>query len=161
MTRDSRNAGRGLRDRALARISTFHVFVLSGATAVATGGALIDANQALAMTNAVELVQLAHAQARTTAYRSGGMVRMDVDPEGGRITVTLMGNHARSSEVLVREVSPPAVAIESEFETICYDGTGKPVVGGDCGAQVGSIMIRTLNDETRLTLNGEGMLDLR
>lgn len=125
------------------------------------GGALTSANQALAMTNAVELVQLAHSQARTTALRSGAMVRLDVDAGHGRVTVTLTSDDARSSDVLVRQVAPPAVAIESEFETICYDGTGEPVVGGVCGAQVGSIMIRTLNDETTLTLDGRGRLDLR
>lgn len=161
MFKNSRNNSRGLRTNGFTQISTLHVLALSGVTAVGTGGALVSANQELAMTNAVELVQLAHSQARTTALRSGEMVRLDVDAEGARITVTLVSDDARSTEVLVRELAPPAVAIESEFETICYDGTGNPVVGGDCEAPFGSIMIRTLNDETTLTLNGEGRLDLR
>ena len=51
--------------------------------------------------------------------------------------------------------------IRGAFETICYDGMGQPVVNGECEAPIGSIMIRTLNDESTLTLNGEGRLDLR
>ena len=161
MFNTSQNDSQSLRCGGFTQLGTLHVLALSGATAVGTGGVLVSANQELAMTNAVELVQLAHSHARTMALRSGEMVRMDVDAESGRIRVTLVSGDARSSEVLLREVAPPAVAIESEFETICYDGMGQPMVGGDCEAPVGSIMIRTLNDETTLTLNGEGRLDLR
>lgn len=161
MRNKSQNNSRGLHKNGFTHISTLHVLALSGVTAVGTGGALVSANQDLAMTNAVELVRLAHSQARTIALRSGEMVRMDVDAESGRITVTLVSDDARSTEVLLREVAPPAVAIESEFETICYDGMGQPMVGGECEASIGSIMIRTLNDETMLTLNDEGRLDLR
>ena len=161
MRNNSQNKSRGLRTNGFTQISTLHVLALSGVTAVGAGGALVSANQELAMTNAVELVQLAHSQARTTALRSGKMVRMDVDAESGAIRVTLLSDDERSSEVLLREVAPPAVAIESDFETICYDGLGQPMVGGECEAPIGSIMIRTLNDETTLTLNGEGRLDLR
>ena len=161
MRNDSRTNSRGLRNQGFTQISTLHVLALSGVTAVGTGGALVTANQDLAMTTAIELVTIAHSQARTTALRTGETVRMDVDAESGRITVRLMSDDARDTEVRLREVAPPAVAIESEFETICYDGMGQPLVGGECGAPVGSIMIRTLNDEATLTLNGGGRLDLR
>ena len=156
-----RTNGQNLRSGGFTQISTIHLLALSGVTAVGTGGALVSANQELAMTNAIELIQLAHSQARTLALRSGQEVHMEVDAESGRIRVTLVSDDARSSEVLVREVSPPAVAIESEFEKICYDGLGQPLAGGDCDAPIGSIMIRTLNDEVALTLDGEGALELR
>ncbi|MDX1394455.1 MAG: hypothetical protein R3195_08690 [Gemmatimonadota bacterium] len=161
MRDDSQNVSRGPGTGGFTQISTLQVLVLSGVTAVGTGGALVTANQKLAMSNAVELVTIAHAQARTTALRTGETVRMDVDAESGRILITLVSGDPRDTEVLLREVAPPAVAIESDFETICYDGMGQPLVGGECEAPIGSIMIRTLDDEATLTLNGEGRLDLR
>ncbi|MDH3732552.1 MAG: hypothetical protein OEU54_03420 [Gemmatimonadota bacterium] len=161
MRNKSQKNSRGLGNTGFTRISTLHVLALSGVTAVGTGGALVSANQELAMTNAVELVKLAQSQARTTALRSGETVRMVVDAEAGRIRVVVMSDDVRSSEVLVREVAPPAVAIESEFETICYDGMGQPFVGGDCEEHFGSITIRTLKDKTTLTLSGGDRFDLR
>ena len=161
MRNDSQNKSGGLRSSGFTQIGTLHVLALSGVTAVGTGGALVATNQELAMTNAIELVTIAHSQARTTALRTGETVRMDVDAESGRILVTLVSGDARDTEVLLREVAPPAVAIESDFETICYDGMGRPLVNGECEAPIGSIMIRTLDDEATLTLNGEGRLDLR
>lgn len=139
-------------------IGSLHLVALAAAVALGASGALTAANQRLALTNGIELLELAHAEARTTALRTGRSVRLELEPDGSRIRVTYATLDPPGSDPLIREVVAPSVTFHATAGSLCFDGFGRPTPGRRCDPHRGDIEVRTLTEAARLTLEPDGRL---
>jgi hypothetical protein len=133
--------------------------VLTAATIVATGLPLLRAAEDDATRNAIELIQIAHSQARTLAIRHGHGAVLRIDPEAGRLWVEVDTSvDGSEGHKIVRVVEPPRVTILSDQAMLCFDARGRPDTGGDCQPAPGSITVRTMTGEQTLVVDAQGRL---
>ncbi len=132
---------------------------LAAATIVATGWPLLRAAEDDATRNAVELIQIAHSQARTLAIRHGHGAVLRIDPDNGRLWVEVDTSiDGSEGQKIVRVVEPPKVRILSDNTMLCFDARGRPDTGGDCESPPGSITVVTRTGEQMLLLDAQGRL---
>ncbi len=139
-------------------IGSLQLIALSGIIAVGVGSGLTAANQRSALVNGVELVELAHAEARTTALRTGRRVTLEIDPRTSRLRVVFATLDPPEATPLVREVRPEAVSIRTRATVLCFDGLGRPLTALRCTPHAGTIEVRTLAGTAVLTLTRDGRL---
>ena len=129
------------------------------ATALTTRLPVLRATEGDATVHAVELISMAHAQARTLSLRYGRVSELHIDPKGGRVWVEIDTTaDGKWSPVVVREVEPPAVSLEGEATILCFGPKGQPTAGGGCDAAPGSITVRTMTGEQTLVFDAQGQL---
>ncbi|MDX1578983.1 MAG: hypothetical protein R3266_10875 [Gemmatimonadota bacterium] len=134
------------------------IVLISSVTIAATSLSL-DVQHDFAMARTVELVRLAHAEARAKAAATGAPTRLQIFAEEGRVFASQELVRVPGRDVLVHGVAPSRAWIESDVMTICFDGGGDPLLAPGCEEHIGTIAVRTRRGgETWLTLRPDGQL---
>ena len=132
---------------------------LAAATILATALPVLRTTEEEATRNAIELIEIAHSQARTLAIRYGHVSVLHIDPDAGRLWVevdTTIGGDG--TPTVVRVVEPPAVKLLSDRTMLCFDPRGRPMTGGNCQSLPGAITVLTRTGERTLVIDAEGRL---
>jgi hypothetical protein len=135
------------------------VGALAAVTVLATAWPMLRATEEDATRNAIELIEIAYAEARTLAIRHGQVAVLHIDSDADRLWVEVDTTQGASgTPTVARVVQPPAVEIVSDRTMLCFDPRGRLVTGGDCQLPPGLITVMTRTGERSLLIDAQGRL---